>query len=188
MGATKGYWVTGFSPSLVKNYHHQSHHCQQILTAQFIIDLIRNHQVEGTVHHMAVVGCGARMETPRNLWNCGANGEPALEPGYPSLTPCHSEVGTQYSRSSFYSSPRIFEDNTTTTLYLWSRGGEAVTLPPDTGMIFVKYSFFVKLMTNITLLLDSGFPVGGPSTIQYLVLQVGLQLLGVLHQIINGQK
>ena len=137
---------------------------------------------------MAVVGCGARMETPRNLWNCGANGEPALEPGYPSLTPCHSEVGTQYSRSSFYSSPRIFEDNTTTTLYLWSRGGEAVTLPPDTGMIFVKYSFFVKLVTNITLLLDSGFPVGGPSTIQYLVLQVGLQLLVVLHQIINGQN
>jgi len=83
------------------------------------------------VHHMAVVGCGARMETPRNLWNCGANGEPALQPGYPSLTPCHSE------------------DNTTTTLYLWSRGGEAVTLPPDTG-----------------------FPVGGASTIQYLVLQV----------------
>ena len=44
------------------------------------------------------------------------------------------------------------KDKTTTTLYLWSGGGEAVTLPPDTG-----------------------FPVGGPSTIQYLVLQVALQ-------------
>ena len=44
------------------------------------------------------------------------------------------------------------KDKTTTTLYLWSGGGEAVTLPPDTG-----------------------FPVGGPSTIQYLVLQVALK-------------
>ena len=66
---------------------------QIIVMSLFIVNVI--YQVEGTVHHMAVVGCGARMETPRNLWNCGANGKPALEPGYPSLTPCHSEVGTQ---------------------------------------------------------------------------------------------
>ena len=54
-------------------------------------------QMEGTVHHLAVVGCASRLETPRNLWNCGANGQPALEPGYPALTPCHSEVGERHT-------------------------------------------------------------------------------------------
>ena len=96
--------------------------------------------MEGTVHHMAVVGCGTRMETPRNLWNCGANGEPVLEPGYPALTPCHSEVYLflllAIGRCFWSTNVTSFfcEDNTTTTLFLWSRGGEAVTLPPDTGI------------------------------------------------------
>ena len=52
----------------------------------------------------------------------------------------------------YYFTP-LFQDNTTTTLYLWSRGGRAVTLPPDTG-----------------------FPVGGASKVQYLVLQVSFAL------------
>ena len=81
VGAEKSYWVTGFSPSMVKITEKPSFPSSPNI-----------HQVEGTVHHMAVVGCGVRMETPRNLWNCGANGEPALQPGYPALTPCHSEV------------------------------------------------------------------------------------------------
>ena len=55
--------------------------------------------MEGTVHHLAVVGCASRLETPRNLWNCGANGNPALEPGYPALTPCHSEVGERHTHT-----------------------------------------------------------------------------------------
>ena len=104
VGSSASYWLTGFSPS----------------------------SIPGTVHHMAVVGCGAgAAATPANLWNCGAGGAPRLQPGLPAAPPCP-------------------KDSYTTTLYLWSRGGVAYTLPPGTG-----------------------FPVGGDSRVTHLVLQVG---------------
>ena len=52
------FWITGFTPV----------------------------SVPGTVHHMAVAGCSSRPpSSPNNVWNCGANGNPVLEPQYPSF-------------------------------------------------------------------------------------------------------
>ena len=52
------FWITGFNPKMIP----------------------------GTVHHMAVAGCSERPPaTDHNVWNCGANGNPVLEPQYPSF-------------------------------------------------------------------------------------------------------
>ena len=57
------FWITGFHPQLVP----------------------------GTVHHMAVAGCSMKPpNTNQNVWNCGANGNPVLEPQYPSFVVEHT--------------------------------------------------------------------------------------------------
>ena len=59
------FWITGFNPKMVP----------------------------GTVHHMAVAGCSERPpRTDHNVWNCGANGNPVLEPQYPSFVVRHDMV------------------------------------------------------------------------------------------------
>ncbi|XP_023320564.1 peptidylglycine alpha-hydroxylating monooxygenase isoform X2 [Eurytemora carolleeae] len=87
---TKGrYWVRGFKPVVIP----------------------------GTMHHMAVVGCSRYPPvTPANVWNCGSNGNPVLEPGFPALnTTCSAG------------------DMKSMTLFLWSRNGETYILPKDVG-------------------------------------------------------
>ena len=117
VGSTSSYWLTGFSPS----------------------------STPGTVHHMAVVGCGAEAAaTPANLWNCGSGGAPRLQPGLPAAPPC----------------PRGAH---TTTLYLWSRGGAPYTLPPDTGFPVGGSSRVTHLVLQV-----ASFPKKIERTVPYL--------------------
>ena len=40
----------------------------------------------GSIHHIIVAGCNKRPpRTKHNVWNCGVNGNPVLEPTYPSF-------------------------------------------------------------------------------------------------------
>ena len=40
----------------------------------------------GSIHHIIVAGCNKRPpKTKHNVWNCGVNGNPVLEPTYPSF-------------------------------------------------------------------------------------------------------
>ena len=44
----------------------------------------------GSVHHMIVAGCHEPPpKTKHNVWNCGSNGNPVLEPNYPSFVVLH---------------------------------------------------------------------------------------------------
>ena len=40
----------------------------------------------GSLHHIIVAGCSQKPpSTKHNVWNCGAGGNPVLEPGYDSF-------------------------------------------------------------------------------------------------------
>ena len=116
IGPDRTYWLTGFKPV----------------------------GRPGSLHHIIVAACSEKPPaTTHNVWNCGAGGNPVLQPGYDSFVTCSDG------------------DLFTNTLYLWSRGGQPYQLPGDVGLPIggdTKHQYLVLQLhyLNVDLLPTSG--------------------------------
>ena len=68
----------------------------------------------GSLHHIIVAGCSRKPpSTKHNVWNCGAGGNPVLEPGYDSFVVTLYTIHhhTVYIRLARNPSKRFFSPN-----------------------------------------------------------------------------